>query len=80
MIVNGVPTAVITDNADRSADADGDADDSLSSAAGAGRDPTRRRCDVSVAARLFAVIRVEAIGRRFDPPDASPDGMAEWYP
>jgi hypothetical protein len=81
MIVSGVPTAVTTDNADRSADADGDADDSLSSATRAGLDLTRLAAGgVSVAARFFVFVRVGAIGRRFGPPDASPDGMAECYP
>src|SRR6476469_6378530 len=77
MIVRGVPTVVITDNAERRVVTASDA----SVAGGVGDDavPTRMRCDFVVTLRVFAPTRSAAAERPCDPPDAFSDGMAASY-
>jgi DNA-binding CsgD family transcriptional regulator len=72
IIVNGVPTAVTTDNADRRVDA---VDEPSSPDAVAEVAPSEPGRDPLVRARGLIPTR----GRRTGPPDALPDGMAECY-
>jgi hypothetical protein len=76
IIVNGVPTAVITDNADRRVDA---VDEPSSADVVAEVAPSGPGCDRLVTARGLIPTRGPTPGPRTGPPDALPDGMAGCY-